>query len=295
MNQKSPNTNLHHQIIETSQGKIAIWDTKPHNESQTPTVIFIHGHCTNKKFFSRQLTSSLFANYRLIALDLPGYGKSTPPNDPQKVYSFPGFADIVSEVITLMKLDNVVVVGWSLGGHVALELTSRVAQLKGLLITGTPPIEISAEGLSQGFKVANPKILECFGKGNLTYDEAELFATISGYDYSEEKKFIVDAILETDEGAKTIYPKSILNKVGQNELRIVSEWPLPIAVIAGEQDAGINIDYIKQEVKFKNLWKQKVHVISNAGHAVFMERPIEFNLILEQFFREVFENKSNET
>lgn len=101
--------------------------------------------------------------------------------------------------------------------------------------------------------------------------------------------------MQTDEGAKTFYPKSILNGVGQNELRIVSEWPLPIAVIAGEHDAGINNDYIMQEVKFKNLWKQKVHVVPNAGHAVFMERPVEFNLILEQFFQEVFENRNNET
>lgn len=58
MTQQSSNTNLHHQFIETSQGKIAIWDTKPHNESQMPTVIFIHGHCTNKNFFSKQLTCS---------------------------------------------------------------------------------------------------------------------------------------------------------------------------------------------------------------------------------------------
>lgn len=290
MNEYSSNTNQHQQFVETSQGKMAIWDTQPHSESLRPTVIFIHGHCTNKSFFLNQLTSPLFVEYRLIALDLPGYGRSNPPNDPQKVYSFPGFADVVSEVIDLMKLDNVIVVGWSLGGHVALELTSRLLQLKGLLITGTPPIEISAEGLSRGFKIANPKILECFGKGNLTYEEAELLATISGYDYSEEKKFIVDAVMHTDEGAKTIYPQSILKGIGQNELKIVSQWPLPIAVIVGEQDAGINNDYIIKEVEFKNLWRDKVHVISNAGHAVFMERPDEFNLILESFLKEVFRN-----
>lgn len=278
----------HHYFVETSQGKIAIWDTKPQSRSLTPAAVFIHGHCTNKDFFSKQLLSSLFSNYRLIALDLPGYGKSNPPTDPQKVYSFPGFADVVSEVVNIMKLDNIIIVGWSLGGHIALELTSRLPQLRGLLITGTPPIEISAEGLSRGFKVANPKILECFGKGNLTYEEAELFATISGYDYSKEKKFIVDAVMQTDEGAKTIYPQSILKRVGQNELKIVNEWPFPIAVIAGEQDAGINNDYIIQEVKFKNLWRKKVHVIPNAGHAVFMEQPVEFNTILEQFFQEIF-------
>ena len=275
-------------LIETSQGKIAIWDTKPGSESQTPTIIFIHGHCTNKGFFLEQFISPSLTKYRLIAVDLPGYGHSSPPHDPQKVYSFPGFADVVSEVVHLMKLDNLIVVGWSLGGHVALELTSRLSQLKGLLITGAPPIEISAEGLSLGFKIANPKILACFGKGNLTYEEAELMATVSGYDYTEEKKFIVDAVVQTDEGAKTIYPQSILRGVGQNEVKIVGEWPPPIAVIAGELDAGINNEYIIQDVKFKNLWRGKVHVIPRAGHAVFMETPCEFNLILEALANEVF-------
>lgn len=61
-------------------------------------------------------------------------------------------------------------------------------------------------------------------------------------------------------------------------------------MIAGEQDAGINNDYIIQDVKFKNLWREKVHVIPDAGHAVFMEQSAEFNTILKQFLQEVFEN-----
>lgn len=48
-----------------------------------------------------------------------------------------------------------------LGGHVGLELTSMLPELKGLLITGTPPIEVSADGFSKGFKIVDPKILEC--------------------------------------------------------------------------------------------------------------------------------------
>lgn len=280
---------LNHYYIKTSQGKIAICDSKLGVAMNAPTLLFLHGHCTHKNFFEEQIKSPLLTNYRLIAIDLPGYGKSDAPNDPEKVYSFPGFADVVIEVIHLLKLNTIVVVGWSLGGHVALELTSRLPELKGLLITGTPPIEISAEGLSRGFKIVNPKILDCFGKGNLSYEEAELMATISGYDYSEEKKFIVEAVLQTDEGAKTIYPRSILKGIGQNELQIVSEWPKPIAVIAGEQDKGINNEYIIYEVKFKNLWSGKVQVISDAGHAVFMECSEKFNEILQRFLQEVFQ------
>jgi pimeloyl-ACP methyl ester carboxylesterase len=283
-------TNLASYMVKTSQGQIAVWDSKPMSGAGYPTIIFLHGHCANKIFFSQQMASPLLAKYRLICLDLPGYGESTPPIDPEKTYSFPGFADAVAEVVDLLKLQNIAVVGWSLGGHVGLELTSKLDQLKGLLITGAPPIEISAEGLSRGFRIPNPKILECFGKGNLTEEEAELMATISGYDYSKEKRFIVEAIFQTSEGAKTIYPQSILKGIGQNELDIVRNWPRPIAVIAGENDAAINTDYILHEVNFRNLWRNKVHVIANAGHAVQMEQPNEFNKLLEEFSQDVFKN-----
>lgn len=278
--------------VNTSIGSIVISDSKPSGSGDGPTVIFIHGHLTNRHFFLDQMRSPLLAKYRLISLDLPGYGESSPPIDPEKTYSFPGFAEAVSEVIHTLKLKNFVVVGWSLGGHVALELTSRLTELRGLLITGTPPIEVSAHGLSRGFRVVNPKILACFGKGDLSREEAELMATLSGYDGSKEKQFIVDAIFQSDEGAKTIYPQSIVKGVGQNELEIVKKWPQPIAVIAGQEDAGINNDYIINEVSFRNLWRERVYVIPGAGHAVHMEKPHEFNTILSEFLQEVWSNKS---
>lgn len=275
-----------HQMMETSQGKIAVWDSNPSRNG--PTIIFIHGHGANKEFFEKQLKSPLFKKYRLIALDLPGYGESQPPKDPEKMYNFPGFAHVVAEVVEAMQLNHLVIVGWSLGGHVALELTSFL-DLEGLLLTGTPPIEISSLGMSQGFKVLDSKTFACFGKGHLSYEEAQLFATISGYDFSEEKEFIVDAILETDEGAKTIYPRSIALGMGQNEVEIVKKWPKPIAIIAGAQETAINNDYIIHDVEYRNLWEDRVHMISEGGHGVFMECPEEFNLIMLRFLHDVFQ------
>ena len=38
MNEYSSNTNQYQQFVKTSQGKIAIWDTKPHIESQKKDV-----------------------------------------------------------------------------------------------------------------------------------------------------------------------------------------------------------------------------------------------------------------
>jgi pimeloyl-ACP methyl ester carboxylesterase len=102
----------HYRFIETSQGIVAVWDSKPNTVNSIPTIVLIHGHCTNKGFFVKQLISPLFERYRLVAIDLPGYGKSSPPKNPERTYSFPGYASVVAEVIDLMKLDHhLVVVG----------------------------------------------------------------------------------------------------------------------------------------------------------------------------------------
>lgn len=279
-----------HYRIKTSQGKIAIWDSRPFSHENDPTVIFIHGHCTNKKVFAAQMHSPLLAQYRLICLDLPGYGKSDPPSEPEKTYSFPGYADVTAEVIHLLGLKNIVIVGWSLGGHVGLELTSRLSQLKGLVITGTPPIEISIDGITKGFRIGESKALDFFGKGNLSWKDAAILATIFGYDYSEEKRFLVEGVMQTDEGAKTIYPQSLLKGIGQNELTIVKNWPRPIAVILGAEEAAIKNAYILNEVEFGNLWSGKIHVIKGAAHGVHMEKPDEFNFLLKEFFQDIFEN-----
>lgn len=279
-------------LIATSQGKISILDTNPKASPDEPTVFFIHGHCTNKTFFSEQFQSPLFDKYRLIAIDLPGYGESQSPKDPQKIYSFPGYAQVLAEVIQQLDLKNYVFLGWSLGGHVGLEAIALVNHLKGLIISGTPPIEISENGFTQGFKALNPAVANCFGKGNLTRKEAELLATISGYDHTPEKEFLVEAILNTDEGAKTIYPASIANGVGKNELEIIRDCSLPIAVIGGENDSAVNYDYIKK-ISFKNLWRKQVFLIPEAGHAVFLEKPSQFNHLVKEYLEEVFKSEGN--
>jgi len=76
--------------------------------------------------------------------------------------------------------------------------------------------------------------------------------------------------------------------VGQNEVVIVREWPRPISVIAGANDTGINTDYIIHEVTFRNLWKNKVHIIEDASHAVQIDQPNKFNVLLKEFCQDIF-------
>lgn len=65
---------------------LSVWEE---NRGEDCSLLFLHGHCTNKNFFKKQMNADIFKSYHRIAIDLPGYGESAPPIDPLTTYSFP--------------------------------------------------------------------------------------------------------------------------------------------------------------------------------------------------------------
>ena len=73
---------------------------------------------------------------------------------------------------------------------------------------------------------------------------------------------------------------------GVDQRDVVKSSPVPIAVITGAGEPFINNDYLLQ-FPYRNLWENQVHVITNAGHAPFRERPDQFNSLLRRFLNDV--------
>ncbi|MGH6799681.1 MAG: alpha/beta fold hydrolase [Roseiarcus sp.] len=105
------------QKIEASNGAIAVHVSAGHG----PAVALIHGNSSSSRAFSRQLDGPLGKRFRLIAVDLPGHGESDDAKD-QNAYSLPGHARAVRAAVDALGLHEARFVGWSLGGHVALEM-----------------------------------------------------------------------------------------------------------------------------------------------------------------------------
>jgi len=81
------------------------------------TLLLIHCWGCNSSYWEAQ--TSYFSNkYQVVAVDLAGHGKSgAKRND----YTIRQYAEEVTEVIKQLKLKNVILVGQSLGGSVAIE------------------------------------------------------------------------------------------------------------------------------------------------------------------------------
>ena len=104
------------QKIEAPNGAIAVHQSA----GQGPPVVLIHGNSSSSRAFSRQL-EGLGSRVRLVAVDLPGHGESDDAKDPS-AYSLPGHARAVRAVVEALDLHEARFVGWSLGGHVTLEM-----------------------------------------------------------------------------------------------------------------------------------------------------------------------------
>jgi pimeloyl-ACP methyl ester carboxylesterase len=100
------------------------------------TMVFIHGLGSYLKFWRYQLDVFAAQGYRVIAVDLPGYGKSDKPAS--FPYTMEAMADAVREVVHTLGIQKPVLVGHSMGGQTALSYAIRYPEEPGALVLTAP-------------------------------------------------------------------------------------------------------------------------------------------------------------
>jgi non-heme chloroperoxidase len=83
-----------------------------------PPILFIHGWSQNHLCWAKQYESSLADEFRLVAYDLRGHGMSEAPLEPEHYTAGKLWADDVAAIVDELRLDRLVLVGWSYGAFV---------------------------------------------------------------------------------------------------------------------------------------------------------------------------------
>ncbi|MEM8909756.1 MAG: alpha/beta hydrolase [Bacteroidota bacterium] len=88
-------------------------------------ILFIHAWSQSHLGWLSQIDSDLAKQYRLITFDLRGHGLSAAPPEPEAYTSGDLWADDIHAIINALDLQEVVLVGWSLGSLVALDYLAK--------------------------------------------------------------------------------------------------------------------------------------------------------------------------
>lgn len=249
-------------------------------------VLFIHGNSMSGLSFARQLASPLGTKYHLVALDLPGHGRSAPAQNPRATCTLPGYAEIVSGFAKALALDRAVLAGWSLGGHVLLEASGQLQNSPGLMLFGAPPV---------GKPMATEAFLPCPTMGlmftsDLSAVEAEAATAEFFKPGSEIPPFFPNDILRTDGRAREALGISIGEGHYADEVKIVASLRKPLAMVHGEWEQVVNLSYLKG-INIPTLWRGEIQSIPDAGHTPQWEQPEQFNRLLMEFVEDCDQNR----
>lgn len=270
---------MNHQFVQLPTQKVATYQSL----GTGPPVMLIHGNSSSGLSFQKQLNSDFGRKHRLIAVDLPGHGESDPAPD-VAAYSMPGYAQVIAATAQAIDMEDAVFVGWSLGGHVVLEAHNLLPKAKGFVIFGTPPLAFPP-AMEDAF-LPNPAMGAAFS-ADVSKEAAEAFAqAFFAPNASVDLVPFVQDIFRTDGNARAGMGASIQPDGYQDEIAIVANLSIPLAVLHGEEEQLVNAGYISK-LTMPTLWRNKIQMIAGAGHAPQWEQPEQFNLLLEMFLADV--------
>ena len=102
-------------INSTDNAKIAVYELNPNGEKK---IVLVHGWPLSHKMFEYQIPTLLNANYRIITIDLRGFGNS---DETSTGYNYDQFATDLYCVIYALNLWNFDLLGFSMGGAIVTQ------------------------------------------------------------------------------------------------------------------------------------------------------------------------------
>ena len=224
-------------------------------------IIVLHGLMGGLSNFDAVTKHFSSQGYKVIIPELPIYSMSLLKTNVKS------FAKYLKDFIEFKGLDEVILLGNSLGGHIGLYFTKLNPQkVKALIITGSSGLYESAMGGSypkrSDYEVIKKKAQDVF------------------YDPEVATKEIVDEVYETvNDRNKLIKTLAIAKSaIRHNMAKDLPKMKTPVCIIWGKNDT---VTPPEVAVEFDELLPDsELFWIDKCGHAAMMEHPKEFNTIL---------------
>ncbi|OIN66561.1 alpha/beta hydrolase [Exiguobacterium sp. KRL4] len=244
-------------------------------------VVMLHGWPANNNMFEYQKNRLLEEGYRYIGVDYRGYGKS---DAPATGYDYTTMASDINEVIQQLKLTNVTLLGFSMGGGIALKylLNHGESNVSKLILAGAAaPVFTQRDGYPYGMtkdevdaliedtKQDRPSMLKGFGEIFFAKEHPEplqqWFHNLSVVASSHGT--IQSAIALRDEDLRDGLPKITVDTL----------------IMHGKKDQVCPFEFA--EVMHENIAGSRLEVFEESGHGMFLDEREKFTETLVSYVK----------
>jgi pimeloyl-ACP methyl ester carboxylesterase len=226
--------------------------------SSGKVVVFLHyfgGSAESWKWVGEKLKD----NFRCISINLPGFGGTPSLQAP----SIQCYAKYVQDQLSLLAVNNYILVGHSMGGKIAMQLAANAENGSVELLILIAPSPPSTEPVSTKEKQTMQEVPN-------RKEAEEIIAQITKKPLDDELYALaVQNQLDVDITSRQWW---VLKGIDHSIVNIVQSLQLPISVLASEDDPAIAADLIREKVI--SVFRQaKLITIRHAGHLLPMEEP----------------------
>ena len=246
-------------------------------------ILFIHGFSQCSLAWSRQMSSDLARDYRLVAMDMRGHGTSEKPRagyDDARVW-----ADDVAAAIRALDLDRPVLSGWSYGPLVILDYVRHYgeAAIGGIqFVSG-----ITKLGSEAATAVLTPEFLALvpgFFSGDVEESVRSLDSLLRLCFTSEPPAAELSLMLGYNVSVPPFVRQALLSRAFDND-DLLPTLRSPLLLTHGADDACVRTTVVEQHRAL--VPHAEVDIMPGAGHAPFWDYAATFNKRLASFCEEV--------
>ena len=254
------------------------------------TIIFIHGLGSYLRAWEKNI-GELSKDNRCIAIDLPGYGKSSKePHSGMMTF----YAGIVNELVKELKLKNVVIAGHSMGGQIGITTYLEYPQIvKGLILAAPAGFERFTKGQKQWFR----EVMTVDGVRLTTPEAIQNNLSSNFYRTPKDADFMVSERMEmrsADDFIPYCYAvvQSVHGMVDNSVRDYLKDIKVPTLILFGENDnlipnrylnPGKTVDIAKYGAS--KIPNSKLIMIPKTGHFLMFEKPEVFNKETREFLK----------
>jgi pimeloyl-ACP methyl ester carboxylesterase len=256
--------------------------------ADAPVVLCVHGlggSATGWAALARALTPS----YRVLAVDLPGHGRSPATGRPLSVE---GLSGVLQAVIARLGIGPVVLVGHSMGAVVSILATVAAPSSVERLLLLAPPLP--RQGLSVVSRALLPHVALCLWPriGLVVLQRRVARQSLEEYvwdrlrltcgptpglrEVAEELAVELQAAFDRGEDPLTSFVQAarsvgLLVAGGRGYREAIGRVDIPVQVVHGASDRVLNPTTLHQLEELQPGWQ--THVLPDVGHSPHLEAP----------------------
>ena len=237
-------------------------------------IILIHAFPTDQRLWQPQL-SGLKQHFRVIALDLMGFGESSPVSG--SAISMTAYADQVKALLDQLHIQKAIIGGESMGGYIALAFLKKYPNtVSGLVLSNTQAIADSDDAKAKREETAQALLKE----GTAQFVAGFLTKALSP-NASQPTKDSLQTILNAQPATAMAAALRGMS-LREDQTQLLANTKVPILIISSDNDVVIEA---KQSTDMQQLAKNsKLVIINQAGHLSNLEQPQQWNQAVMGFF-----------